>query len=50
MSTSNNHSTKSSSKNDLLDTENLLPLTKTEHQAIAKAEPKEIGEVVGSLL
>lgn len=32
------------------DTEKLMPLTKTQHQAIAKAEPKGKGKVVGSLL
>lgn len=32
------------------DTEKFMPLTKTQHQAIAKAEPKSKGKVVGSLL
>ena len=32
------------------DTEKLLPLTRTQHQAIAKAEPKGKGRVIGSLL
>ncbi|MDM0067066.1 hypothetical protein [Variovorax sp. J31P207] len=32
------------------DGEKLMPLSKTQHQAIAKAEPKEKGKVLGSLL
>ncbi|SCK28686.1 hypothetical protein VAR608DRAFT_2395 [Variovorax sp. HW608] len=32
------------------DMEKLMPLTKTQHQAIAKAEPKRKGKVIGSLL
>jgi hypothetical protein len=32
------------------DTEKLMPLTKTQHQAIAKAEPKGKGKVIVSLL
>jgi hypothetical protein len=32
------------------DTEKLMPLTKTQHQAIAKGEPKGKGKVIGSLL
>jgi hypothetical protein len=32
------------------DTEKLMPLTKTQHEAIAKAEPRGKGKVVGSLL
>lgn len=32
------------------DKETFMPLTKAQHQAIAKAEPKGKGKVVGSLL
>ncbi|SDE68536.1 hypothetical protein SAMN05444679_1284 [Variovorax sp. CF079] len=32
------------------DTEKLMPLTKIQHQAIAKAEPKRRGKVIDSLL
>lgn len=32
------------------DMEKFMPLTKTQHQAIAKAEPKSKGKVIGSLL
>ncbi|NLC35513.1 MAG: hypothetical protein GX772_03565 [Alcaligenaceae bacterium] len=32
------------------DTEKFMPLTKTQHEAIAKAEPQKKGKVVGSLL
>lgn len=32
------------------DREKFMPLTKAQHQAIAKAEPKDRGKVVGSLL
>ncbi|MDM0078707.1 hypothetical protein QTH90_30165 [Variovorax sp. J2P1-59] len=32
------------------DSEKLMPLTKTQHKAIAKAEPKGRGKVIGSLL
>jgi hypothetical protein len=32
------------------DKEKFMPLTKAQHQAIAKAEPKSRGRVIGSLL
>ena len=32
------------------DTDKLMPLTKAQHQAVAKAEPKGKGRVIGSLL
>ena len=32
------------------DMEKFMPLTKTQHQAIANAEPKSKGKVIGSLL
>lgn len=32
------------------DMEKFMPLTKTQHEAIAKAEPQKKGKVVGSLL
>ncbi|CAN7761077.1 MULTISPECIES: hypothetical protein [unclassified Variovorax] len=32
------------------DTEKLMPLTKIQHQTIAKAEPKRRGKVIDSLL
>lgn len=32
------------------DTEKFMPLTKSQHQAIAKAEPKDKGKVIASLL
>ncbi len=32
------------------DFEKIIPLTKTQHQAMAKAEPKRQGKVIGSLL
>ncbi len=33
-----------------LDMEKLMPLTRTQHQSIAKAEPKGKGKVISSLL